>query len=319
MQFCGTLQGETVNRSERDLMWKNELRAAVKDCRFEEGAKLADYTTFRVGGPAALLAEPETEEALCALLDLVEQKNIPCLLIGNGSNLLVKDGGFDGLAIHLGASFAGITADGDRIQAQAGALLSKTAVFAVDHALAGMAFAHGIPGSLGGAVYMNAGAYGGEMSHIVESVRVWTPEGVKVYSCEDMHFSYRHSRLMDEKAVVLSAVLKLEKGDEQLIRDEMKKLLTRRKEKQPLEYPSAGSFFKRPAGHFAGALIENAGLKGFAIGGAKISEKHAGFLINFDHATARDVLDVMKAVQDQVFALYGVHLENEVRIVGKDK
>ena len=300
-------------------MWKKDLPAMIKDCRFEENALLSGYTTFRVGGPAALLAEPQTEEALCALLDWATKEDVPHLLIGNGSNLLIRDGGFEGLVIHVGSGLSGICMEGTRIHVQAGALLSKTAVTAAENSLAGMAFAHGIPGSLGGAVYMNAGAYGGEMCQIVESVNVWTPDGVKVYSCEDMQFSYRHSRLMNEKAVVLSAVLKMERGDEAAIRAEMKELLARRKEKQPLEYPSAGSFFKRPAGHFAGALIENAGLKGFAVGGAKISEKHAGFLINFNHATARDILDVMEAVQEKVYQMTGVRMEPEVRILGKEE
>ena len=300
-------------------MWKKDLPALIDHCRFEENASLAECTTFRVGGPAALLAKPETEDALCSLLDWVTREHVPYLLIGNGSNLLIRDGGFDGLVIQIGSGLAAIEADGERIRVQAGALLSKTAVTAADNGLAGMAFAHGIPGSLGGAVYMNAGAYGGEMCQIVESVRVWTPDGVKTYTGEEMQFSYRHSRLMDENAVVLSAVLKLYRGDAEAIRAEMKELMARRKAKQPLEYPSAGSFFKRPAGHFAGALIENAGLKGFTVGGAKISEKHAGFLINFDHATARDVLDVMEAVQDKVYRMTGVKMEPEVRILGKEK
>ena len=300
-------------------MWKKRLFETVKDCQWLENAPLSDYTTFRVGGPATVLAKPQTEEALCALLDWVEQEEIPVLLLGNGSNLLVRDGGFDGLVIHVGSALADIRVDGESLIAQAGALLSKVATVAADNHLAGMAFAHGIPGSLGGAVYMNAGAYGGEMCQIIEWVRVWTPDGVKTYPCSKMDFGYRHSRLMTEKAVVLSVGLKLSNGDRDAIRAEMKDLMQRRKSKQPLEYPSAGSFFKRPEGHFAGALIENAGLKGFTVGGAQISEKHAGFLINHDHGTAADVLNVMRAVQKKVFEDTGVMLENEVRIVGKDQ
>ena len=300
-------------------MWKKRLFETVKDCQWLENAPLSDYTTFRVGGPATVLAKPQTEEALCALLDWVEQEEIPVLLLGNGSNLLVRDGGFDGLVIHVGSALADIRVDGEILIAQAGALLSKVATVAADNHLAGMAFAHGIPGSLGGAVYMNAGAYGGEMCQIIEWVRVWTPDGVKTYPCSEMDFGYRHSRLMTEKAVVLSVGLKLSNGDRDAIRAEMKDLMQRRKSKQPLEYPSAGSFFKRPEGHFAGALIENAGLKGFTVGGAQISEKHAGFLINHDHGTAADVLNVMRAVQKKVFEDTGVMLENEVRIVGKDQ
>ena len=300
-------------------MWKKRLFETVKDCQWLENAPLSDYTTFRVGGPATVLAKPQTEEALCALLDWVEQEEIPVLLLGNGSNLLVRDGGFDGLVIHVGSALADIRVDGENLIAQAGALLSKVATVAADNHLAGMAFAHGMPGSLGGAVYMNAGAYGGEMCQIIEWVRVWTPDGVKTYPCSKMDFGYRHSRLMTEKAVVLSVGLKLSNGDRDAIRAEMKDLMQRRKSKQPLEYLSAGSFFKRPEGHYAGALIENAGLKGFTVGGAQISEKHAGFLINHDHGTAADVLNVMQAVQKKVFEDTGVMLENEVRIVGKDQ
>lgn len=299
-------------------MWKQKLQNAIPDCRFEENVPLAPYTTFRVGGPARLFAQPLTEKSLCQLLDRVGEMQIPCLLIGNGSNLLVRDGGFDGLVIHVGSALSQIQVEGTCITVQSGALLSKTASVAADHSLTGMAFAHGIPGSLGGAVYMNAGAYGGEMSQIVKSVRVWTPEVIKTYAGSEMAFGYRHSRLMEENAVVLSAVLQLQTGDQESIRAEMKELMRRRKEKQPLEYPSAGSFFKRPEGHFAGALIEGAGLKGFQIGGARISEKHAGFMINADHATASDILAVMHEVQKRVYEQTGVHMENEVRIVGQD-
>ena len=300
-------------------MWKKDLIETVKACRFEENAPLSLYTTFRVGGPAKVLAHPETEEALCALMDYVTVHQVPYLLIGNGSNMLVLDGGFDGLVIHVGSNLAAIRVEGTAIVAQAGVLLSKVANVAADHSLKGIAFAHGIPGSLGGAVFMNAGAYGGEMSQVIKWVKVWTRDGVKTYAGDDMAYGYRHSRLMDEGGVVLCACMQLEEGDESAIRAEMKELMIRRKEKQPLEYPSAGSFFKRPAGHFAGALIENAGLKGFGIGGAKVSEKHAGFLINFDKATARDVTDVMRAVQEKVFELNGVMLEPEVQIVGKEQ
>lgn len=300
------------------FMWKQHLQSRIIHCRFVENAPLSGYTTFKLGGPAALLAEPETEEALCALLDEVTRESIPHLLIGNGSNLLVRDGGFDGLVICVGPALSQVQVEGTTLTSQAGALLSKVAVAACEHQLAGLAFAHGIPGSLGGAVYMNAGAYGGEMCQVISSVRVWTPEGIKTYANEEMRFGYRHSRIMDEAAVVLSASMVLTPGNSDEIRAEMKELMRRRKEKQPLEYPSAGSFFKRPEGHYAGALIEGAGLKGFQIGGARISEKHAGFMIQDGSASAGDVLAVMQEVQKRVYDMYGVHLENEVRIVGQD-
>ena len=299
--------------------WKTSLTTQLRDVRFTEGEPLDRHTTFRIGGPAALYASPESEDALCRLLDAAVRAGAPVLVLGNGSNLLVRDGGFDGRVVHLSKGLDRVTVEGTLLTAGGGALLSRVAVTAMEHGLAGLAFAHGIPGSVGGGVYMNAGAYGGEMAQVVETVKYWTRDGLHCRPGTDMAFGYRHSRLMEEQGVVLSASFRLTPGSREQIQADMRELMARRKEKQPLEYPSAGSFFKRPTGYFAGALIEQAGLKGFSVGGAQVSEKHAGFIVNRNHATARDVIDLMEQVQQRVQAQAGVKLENEVRIVGSDK
>jgi len=283
-----------------------------------KGVILDKFTTLRVGGPADYFAEPGSEEAAAALLKAAREEKIPVLLMGNGSNLLVRDGGFRGLVIRLGKAFSGITRKENCLYAQAGALLSALARQAQEAALTGLEFAQGIPGSVGGGVYMNAGAYGGEVGPLVETARVLTKEGVRDVAGADMDFSYRHSRAMAESWIVLSAVFALKKGDAAAIDAAMRDFAARRKEKQPLEYPSAGSFFKRPAGYFAGKLIEDAGLKGLRVGGAQVSEKHAGFLVNRGGATAADFLALKDRVQEEVQARFGVMLEPEVRIVGED-
>lgn len=279
---------------------------------------LDKYTTLRVGGPADYFAEPSSEEELSALLNAAKEAGIPVLLMGNGSNLLVRDGGFRGLVIRLSKAFSRIEPWEHGLKAQAGALLSVLACEAANASLTGLEFAQGIPGTVGGGVYMNAGAYGGELGQRIESVTVLDHDEVKRIPGSEMGFGYRHSRAMDEKWMVLGARFRLEKGDKEQIDAAMRDFAARRKEKQPLNYPSAGSFFKRPEGHFAGALIEKAGLKGKQVGGARVSEKHAGFLINAGGATASDFLALMKLVQDTVREESGVLLEPEVRIVGDD-
>ena len=276
------------------------------------------YTTLRVGGPADFFSEPDTEQALGDLLRAARESGTPVLLMGNGSNLLVRDGGFRGLAIRLGKAFSAIEQRENGLYAQAGALLSALSRTAADGGYTGLEFAQGIPGTVGGGIYMNAGAYGGEVSQTVEEVRVLCGEAVKTFSCADMDFGYRHSCAMEEGWIVLGALFRLRKGDPGAIEAAMRDFAARRREKQPLEYPSAGSFFKRPAGYFAGALIEQAGLKGCSVGGAQVSEKHAGFLINTGNASAADFLSLMRKVQDTVEARFGVRLEPEVRIVGDD-
>ena len=282
-------------------------------------APMEKYTTLRVGGPADYLAEPATEAQLCALLALAKAEGIPALVMGNGSNLLVRDGGIRGLVIRLSRGFSGIEAAPGGLYAQSGALLSTLARQAQDLCLTGLEFAQGIPGTVGGGVYMNAGAYGGELARVTASVRVWDGEAIRDMPGEAMDFSYRHSRAMEESWIILGAFFRLEKGDPDAIAASMRDYAARRKEKQPLEYPSAGSFFKRPAGHFAGALIENAGLKGLAVGGAQVSKKHAGFLINVGGASARDFLQLKGLVQRIVEQKSGVRLEPEVRIIGSEE
>ena len=279
---------------------------------------LDKYTTLRVGGPADYFAEPASEADLACLLDAAREAGTPVLLMGNGSNLLVRDGGFRGLVIRLGKAFSRIEPWEGGLYAQAGALLSVLACQAAEASLTGLEFAQGIPGTVGGGVYMNAGAYGGDLGHCIDSVTVLDHGAVRRIPGNEMRFGYRHSRAMDEKWIVLGARFRLEKGDKEQIDAAMRDFAARRKEKQPLNYPSAGSFFKRPEGHFAGALIEKAGLKGKSAGGAQVSEKHAGFLINTGGATASDFLALMKLVQDTVQKESGVLLEPEVRIVGDD-
>ncbi|MBR1585116.1 MAG: UDP-N-acetylmuramate dehydrogenase [Clostridia bacterium] len=302
-------------------MFLDRLNSLCPGALVRQGERLDQYTTLRVGGPADFFAEPENEEQLVALLAAARDTDTPALLLGNGSNLLVRDEGFPGLAIRLGKAFSVITVEGENhvIRAQAGALLSVLARAARDAALTGLEFAQGIPGSVGGGVYMNAGAYGGELGGVIASVRVLTENGsILTVPGKDMAFSYRHTRAMDKRWIILGAAFSLRSGDPAAIEAAMRDFAARRKEKQPLEYPSAGSFFKRPAGHFAGKLIEDAGLKGLTVGGAQVSEKHAGFLINRGGATAADFLRLKDLVQEKVEAAFHVRLEPEVEIVGRE-
>ena len=273
---------------------------------------MAAHTTFRVGGPARRMAFPKTEEELTALLSLAA--DYPCTLLGKGSDLLVSDGGLDRLVICTGKLDRVRRTGETELEAEAGASLAKAAMTALGEELTGLEFAHGIPGSLGGGVLMNAGAYGGEMKQVVAWVRAWYPErGVVTLPAEELDFSYRHSRFSGGEGVILAAGLRLTKGDREEIRGRMEELARRRREKQPLEYASAGSTFKRPEGYFAGTLIEQCGLKGYRSGGAQVSEKHAGFVINTGGATCADVLAVMRHVQETVYEKTGVRLEPEVR------
>lgn len=276
------------------------------------------HTTFRVGGEAEYFLKPSSVEEIQAVIELLKRYQIPWLTVGNGSNLLVGDDGLEGAVLQLGRNFSSITADGTRICAQAGALLSAIASCAAREGLAGMEFAAGIPGSLGGAVTMNAGAYGGEMRQIIESVSVLTEDGqIKRIPCEDMEFGYRHSIVPERRLLVLSAVFELKKDKEADIRKRMDDLSQKRREKQPLEYASAGSTFKRPEGFFAGKLIMDAGLAGFSVGGARVSEKHCGFVINSGDATAQDIIAVMEHVRKTVKEKFSVELEPEIKLAGR--
>lgn len=276
---------------------------------------MAGHTTFRIGGAARRMAAPKSVEELSALLALVEEGGYPYLLLGNGSNLLVADEGVDRIVIHTGGIDRMERIGENELYAAAGVSLARLAVFARKEGLTGLEFAHGIPGSLGGAVCMNAGAYGGEMCQVITSVTAWLPgKGVCELSPEELALRYRHSYFSDHEGVVLAAKLRLAAGDEAEIGARMEDLIRRRKEKQPLEYPSAGSTFKRPEGHFAGALIEQCGLKGVSVGGAQVSEKHAGFVINTGNATCADVLALIEKIQGTVLAETGVHLEPEIKV-----
>ena len=278
---------------------------------------MAKHTTFRIGGPAEVYAFPNQEQ-LPALLEAAKKENAEVTVIGNGSNLLVGDKGIRGLVIEIGSGMNDIRVEGTKIVAGAGALLSKVANEAAAAGLGGMEFAAGIPGSIGGAVTMNAGAYGGEMKDILESVKVIDPEGMMhTLSVEELDLSYRHSCIMEKGGIVVEATIKLEKKPEEEIRAQMADLRNRRVEKQPLEYPSAGSTFKRPEGYFAGKLIMDAGLRGYTVGGAQVSEKHCGFVINHANATAADVRQLMQDVKEKVKEQFGVELEPEVKMIGE--
>lgn len=275
------------------------------------------HTTFRVGGPADVLVQPD-ETALAAILALCRQYHVPYSFIGNGSNLLVGDKGIRGVVIEMTDPMGNIEVDGTKITAQAGAMLSKIANTAASNGLGGMEFAAGIPGSVGGAVVMNAGAYGGEMKDIIEKVYVLDENGAQLELDRDaLDFGYRHSCIPEKKYIVTKVVLDLVPRNEAEIRSEMKELNEKRAEKQPLQYPSAGSTFKRPEGYFAGKLIMDAGLRGYQVGGAQVSEKHCGFVINKGDATAADICQLMRDVSDKVQAQFGVVLEPEVKMIGE--
>jgi UDP-N-acetylmuramate dehydrogenase len=276
---------------------------------------MSAHTTFRIGGQADLFLEINNEEELKSVLGLLAGD---FFLIGNGSNLLVSDKGIRGAVIHLSKSFNDIAIEGNTITAKAGATLAAIARCAYDNSLKGFEFAAGIPGSLGGAIVMNAGAYDGEMRQVVKSVRLMDYSGnIIVKTNEEMHFSYRHSLLKEEKYIVLEVVIELSKGEKADIKAKMDDLAKRRRDKQPLEYPSAGSTFKRPQGYFAGKLIEDAGLRGYRVGGAQVSEKHCGFVVNVDNATANDVNTLIKDVQEKVMETSKVVIEPEVILVGE--
>ena len=275
------------------------------------------HTSFQIGGPAEIFVQPATGDEVRQAICLAKEEQIPFFVVGNGSNLLVSDDGFRGMIVQIGRNLQEISVEDNVIYAQAGALLSRVARTALEHGLTGMEFAAGIPGSLGGAVAMNAGAYGGEMKDILTDAEVLTPDGeIKILSLEELDLSYRHSCIFDEDYIVLSVHLQLEQGDTTVIRNRMDELARARREKQPLEYPSAGSTFKRPEGYFAGALIQDAGLKGYTVGGAQVSEKHSGFVVNRGGATAEEVLFLIKQVQKKVKSRFGVTMEPEVRMVG---
>ena len=283
---------------------------------FEE--PMSSHTTFRIGGPAEVFLMPESYEQIRSALALCREEGLPYFVLGNGSNLLVSDSGYRGVIIQMDRNMGDIELKGTEIRACAGALLSSVAAAARKASLTGFEFAGGIPGTLGGAVVMNAGAYGGEMKDVLREVTVMTKEGdIRVIPSDRLELGYRTSIIKKTGYLVLEAVISLEKGDPQAIQEKTKELASKRTEKQPLDYPSAGSTFKRPEGYFAGKLIMDSGLRGFRVGGAQVSEKHCGFVINTGGATAKDVKELMDHVIRTVKEKYNITLEPEVKFLGE--
>lgn len=295
----------------------NDIRSALPELEMHENEPMSAHCSFRIGGPARLMACPASGAEAAALLRLLREADAPVELMGKGTNLLVADEGLDAVVVRLGEAISGAELlPGDRVRAGAGISLAKLAVFAAEAGLSGLEFAHGIPGSLGGAVFMNAGAYGGEMKDVLESAEIALPDGtLREVPAEELELSYRHSALEGSGALVTAATVKLTPAEPETIRARMRELMEKRRASQPLDMPSAGSTFKRPVGGYAAALIDQAGLKGFAIGGAQVSEKHAGFVINRGGATFDDVLRLMEHIQKTVLEKSGVRLEPEVRIL----
>ncbi|GAA0705304.1 UDP-N-acetylmuramate dehydrogenase [Paraclostridium ghonii] len=302
----------------KEFIYKNLLNILNKeDILLDEPMK--NHTSFKVGGPTDFLVKPRNEEQIKELVSLLKKENIPYLIIGNGSNLLVKDGGIRGVVIKIADSFNEFKIEGNTVYAQSGALLSFMGKAILNESLTGFEFAAGIPGTLGGAIAMNAGAYGGEMKDIVKTVKIMDFEGnIFDLSNEEMEFSYRKSIISKKDYIVLSAVIELKEGNFEEIRESMRELTKSRVTKQPLTLPSAGSTFKRPEGYFAAKLIEDSGLKGLTLRGAQVSDKHSGFVVNLGDATAKDILDLIYVVKSTVNSKFGVMLEEEVKILGDE-
>lgn len=295
-RFCGIVGEEQVK--EQELMKK--------------------HTTFRVGGPARYYICPRTVQEVQQVLQVCKENGLPFFIVGNGSNLLVSDEGYDGVILQMFRNYNDIIVEGTNIRAQSGALLSKVANQALGHGLGGFEFAAGIPGTLGGAVTMNAGAYGGELKQVLKEATILDDQGqIQVLSVDELHLGYRTSIVKERNYIVLEAVLQLQEKPEDEIRELMEDLQQRRSQKQPLEYPSAGSTFKRPEGHFAGKLIMDSGLQGYCVGGACVSDKHCGFVINKDNANAAEIYQLMQDVRKVVHEKFGIWLEPEVKLVGR--
>lgn len=295
-----------------------KIKEQLPDVTILANEPLSNYTYTKTGGPADALIFPQNRQQIEAVLAYAKQEDLPWIVLGNASNLIVRDGGIRGIVMIL-RDLDTIVVDGDQVVAEAGAKLIEVTHHALDASLTGLEFACGIPGSIGGAVYMNAGAYGGEVSEVIETVDVLFETGeIKTLTVDELDFSYRHSRLQTEKAIVLSATFRLEHGEHAVIKEKMAELTDLRESKQPLEYPSCGSVFKRPEGHYTGPLIIEAGLQGLKWGGAQVSTKHAGFIVNIDHATATDYVELIQHIQKVVKEKFDVTLETEVRIIGEE-
>ena len=313
---------EVCNNKERfSIMNKIFYEALVKvldEDQIKQEEPMKNHVTFRVGGSADFFVTPKNYEELSWVLKCCAKYEMPCYIMGNGSNLLVSDQGYRGVVIQLFRQLNDIQCEGNVIRAQAGALLSAVANRALEEKLTGFEFAAGIPGTLGGACVMNAGAYGGEMKDVLKSVTVLTREGERItLQKNELELGYRTSIIAKKDYIVLEAEIELKAGDAEEIKAVMDDLKERRTTKQPLEYPSAGSTFKRPEGYFAGKLIQESGLQGFQVGGAQVSEKHCGFVINKDQATAADIAELIRQVQDRVEEKFGVRLETEVKRLGE--
>lgn len=296
----------------------NQLVQAIDEKRVLQDEPMKKHTTFRVGGNADFFVMPQSASEVKAIVELCKSAEMPYYILGNGSNLLVSDAGYRGVIIQIYKEMNRIEVIGENIRVQAGALLSRVGNVALENELTGFEFAAGIPGTVGGAVVMNAGAYGGEMKDIIVNATVLTQAGeVLTLNKEELELGYRTSVIAKKGYVVLEAEYQLQKGDKEAIRARMDELKVQRVTKQPLEYPSAGSTFKRPEGYFAGKLIQDAGLRGFQVGGAQVSEKHCGFVINKDQATAADIMELMRQVSEKVMQEFGVRLEPEVKTLGE--
>ena len=295
----------------------NDLLAVVGEAKVKLDEPMSAHTTFRIGGPADVFVEPDSEERLCQVVALCRNAGVPFVCVGNGSNLLVSDDGFRGVVVSTRRGMEQLEINGDLVKAGAGVLLGKLASECCRAGLGGLEFAGGIPGTVGGAVVMNAGAYGGEMKQVLTRVHVLMPDGSLVWiSVEEMELGYRTSCIPSCGGIVTAAEFKLYPKDSVQIKGEMDELGRRRREKQPIELPSAGSTFKRPVCYFAGKLIQDAGLAGFRVGGAEVSSKHCGFVVNRGGATAADVLSLCRQVESEVYRRFGVSLEMEVKTLG---
>ncbi len=295
-----------------------ELIQIVGESHVVKNKPLKDHTYTKLGGNADYFVTPTTPLQVQRVVQYAKRENIPFTLLGNGSNLIIKDGGIRGIVMYLG-KLTKMTVEGTTIRAEAGALIADVSQLALKHSLTGFEFACGIPGSIGGALYMNAGAYGGEVKDILVSATIVDEEGnLREMLAEDLELSYRMSKIQTENYIVLDATFELEEGDYESIKALMDDLTYRRESKQPLEYPSCGSVFKRPPGYYAGKLIQDSGLQGYTIGGAQVSLKHAGFIVNINNATATEYISLIEYVQRIVKEKFGVELEREVRIIGED-
>ncbi|MDU4939305.1 MAG: UDP-N-acetylmuramate dehydrogenase [Clostridium sp.] len=301
------------------LRYIDSFKKIYNDSEIKIDENMSNHIHFKVGGPVDILLIPSKVSQVVETLKICKNENIPYFIIGNGSNLLVKDGGIRGVVIKL-SNLLSIEVKDNTIKASSGTLLEDVSKKAVENSLTGFEFACGIPGSVGGAVFMNAGAYDGEIKNVIKEAEVLDRDGnIMVLSKKELELGYRTSKVMKDNLLVLSATFELTKGDKEKIQERVNELTEKRESKQPLEYPSAGSTFKRPEGYFAGKLIQDAGLKGASVGGAAVSEKHSGFVINKDGATAEDVLNLIAHVQNEVKKQFGVELHTEVRIIGEDK